>query len=129
MSPGAPNTYALNKVQQINLPNTFSGLVWAPVQHAVLRLGRHRRRVYVYKRDRSQFVPDAPFILLGHNSDQTQPFPKYDAGCEVRHAEALPPAVTGAVVAGLDIMPAKTLVAASLDARPRRASTADAPKC
>jgi len=68
------------KKQQINIPNTYNGMVWAPDgQHFYVSAGIDDR-IYVYKSNGTQFVPDAPFILLGHNSNQTAPFPSYDGG-------------------------------------------------
>jgi uncharacterized protein GlcG (DUF336 family) len=65
-------------------------------------------------------MPDAPFILLGHNSNQNAPFPNYD-GSILKGTKAAQ-AVTfgggslivgGAVVAGLGVSrDGKTLVAA-----------------
>ncbi len=68
------------KKQQINIPNTYNGLVWAPDGQRFYVSGGIDDRIYVYKSSGTQFVPDAPFILLGHNSNQTAPFPKYDGG-------------------------------------------------
>lgn len=70
----------LVRKQQINIPNTYNGLTWVPDgKHFYVSAGIDDR-VYVYKLNGSQYVPDAPFILLGHNSNQTAPFPKYDGG-------------------------------------------------
>ena len=68
------------KKQQINIPNTYNGLVWAPDGQRFYVSAGIDDRIYVYKSSDTQFVPDAPFILLGHNSNQTEPLPKYDGG-------------------------------------------------
>ena len=66
------------KQQQISLPNTFSGLTWAPDGSRFYVSAGDDDRIYVYKLTGGQYVPDAPFILLGHNSNQTAPIPNYD---------------------------------------------------
>jgi hypothetical protein len=76
--------YAVNsngtvtKQQQFNVPSTYSGLAWAPDGARFYVSGGQDDRVYVYRSNGSQFVPDAPFVLLGHNSNQNAPFPNYD---------------------------------------------------
>jgi YVTN family beta-propeller protein len=94
-------TGALIKKQQINIPNTYNGLVWAPDGTRFYVSAGIDDRVLVYKNVSGQFVPDAPFILLGHNSNQTAPQPTYDGGLLKGTPAAL--AGTGAVAAGLDI--------------------------
>ncbi len=74
------NSGKLVKRQQINIPNTFNGLTWAPSGDRFYVSGGIDDRVYAYKLQGNQYVPDAPFILLGHNSSQTAPFPEYDGG-------------------------------------------------
>jgi YVTN family beta-propeller protein len=104
------------KKQQINIPNTYNGLVWVPDGKRFFASGGIDDRVYAYRLDGGQYVPDAPFILLGHNSDQTAPFPKYDGGLlkDTPAGKLFPALATGAVVAGLDVSKdGKTLVAAN----------------
>ncbi len=104
----------LVKQQQINVPNTFSGLVWAPDGQGFYVSGGIDDRVYVYHRNGNTFEPAAPFILLGHNSKQTDPLPAYDGGLLKGTPAEL--AATGAVVAGIDVSrDGKTLVAANLE--------------
>jgi len=113
----------VTKRQQINIPSTYSGLVWAPDSTQFFVSGGQDDRVYVYRSNGSEFVPDAPFILLGHNSNPSAPFPKYD-GSILKGTKAAQ-AVTfngrslivgGAVVAGLAISrDGKTLVAANFE--------------
>ncbi|OLP16397.1 hypothetical protein BST81_21235 [Leptolyngbya sp. 'hensonii'] len=104
----------LVKQQQINLPNTFAGMVWAPDGQKFYVSGGIDDRVYVYRRNGNTFVPDAPFILLGHNSNQTAPLPSYDGGLLKETPAAI--ASTGAVVAGLDVSrDGKTLVVANFE--------------
>jgi YVTN family beta-propeller protein len=105
------------KVQQINLPNTYNGIVWAPDGQKFYVSGGIDDRIYVYTFNGTEFVPDAPFILLGHNTDQTLPFPKYDGGL-LKNTPADTASngevVTGAAVAGLAIsQDGNTLVAAN----------------
>ncbi|MBN3922864.1 beta-propeller fold lactonase family protein [Nostoc sp. NMS4] len=104
----------LVKKQQINIPNTYNGLAWAKDSSRFFVSGGIDDRVYVYASNGSQYVPDAPFILLGHNSDQTAPFPKYDGGLlKNTPAKAVG---TGAVVAGIAVsQDGKTLVAANFE--------------
>ncbi len=106
---------ALVKKQQINIPNTYNGLTWAPDGKRFYVSAGIDDRVYVYKLgDGGQFVPDAPFILLGHNTDQTAPLPKYDGGLLKGTTADL--AKTGAVTAGVAISKdGKTLVAANFE--------------
>ncbi|MBD2447790.1 beta-propeller fold lactonase family protein [Nostoc sp. FACHB-152] len=104
----------LVKRQQINIPNTYNGLAWAKDGSRFYVSGGIDDRVYVYTANGSQFVPDAPFILLGHNPNQTAPFPTYNGGLlKDTPANA---AATGAVVAGLAVsQDGNTLVAANFE--------------
>ncbi|KAB8315812.1 beta-propeller fold lactonase family protein [Tolypothrix campylonemoides VB511288] len=108
----------LVKKQQINIPNTYNGLTWAPDGQRFYVSAGIDDRIYVYKNDGSQYVPDAPFILLGHNTDQTAPFPKYDGGLlkdsPAQAAARSNQIATGATVAGIAVSKdGKTLVAAN----------------
>jgi YVTN family beta-propeller protein len=121
--------YALNadgtvtKLQQITIPSTYSGLAWAPDGTRFYISGGQDDRIYIYRNNGTQFVADAPFILLGHNSNQNAPFPNYD-GSILKGTKAAK-AVTfggsslivgGAVVAGMDLSKdGKTLVAANFE--------------
>ncbi|WGV28188.1 bifunctional YncE family protein/alkaline phosphatase family protein [Halotia branconii] len=104
----------LTKKQQINIPNTYNGLAWAKDGRRFYVSGGIDDRVYIYASKGNQYLPDAPFILLGHNSDQTAPFPSYDGGLlKDTPAET---AATGAVVAGLAVSKdGKTLIAANFE--------------
>lgn len=114
---------SITKRQQINVPSTYSGLAWAPDCTRFYVSGGQDDRVYIYKSNGAQFVPDTPFILLGHNSNATAPFPNYD-GSILKGTKAAQ-AVTfgggslivgGAVVAGLAVSrDGKTLVAANFE--------------
>jgi YVTN family beta-propeller protein len=106
------------KQQQISIPDTFSGLTWAPDGLRFYISGGDDDRVYVYKQSGGQYVPDAPFILLGHNSNQTAPIPHYDGSLlkGTRAAAAAPALVRGAVVAGIAVSrDGKTLAAANFE--------------
>ncbi|QLE39909.1 hypothetical protein FD723_05065 [Nostoc sp. C052] len=104
----------LVKRQQINIPNTYNGLAWAKDGSRFFVSGGIDDRVYVYASNGSQYIPDAPFILLGHNSNQTDPFPKYDGGLlKDTPAKAV---ATGAVVAGIAVSKdGNTLVTANFE--------------
>ena len=108
------STDKLVKKQQINIPNTFNGIAWAPDGLRFYVSGGIDDRIYVYSFKGTEFVPEAPFILLGHNSNQTAPVPDYDGGLlKGTPAEIIS---TGAVVAGLDVSKdGKTLVAANFE--------------
>jgi YVTN family beta-propeller protein len=108
------------KKQQITLPNTFHGIAWAPGGERFYVSGGIDDRIYVFRREVDkprqvdQFVPDAPFILLGHNSNQQAPLPNYDGG--LLKGTAADRIKTGAVVAGLDVSKdGNTLVATNLE--------------
>jgi YVTN family beta-propeller protein len=106
------------KLQQINIPDTYSGLTWAPDGSRFYISGGDDDRVYVYKASGSQYVPDTPFILLGHNSNETAPIPNYDGSLlkGTKAAAATSALVRGAVVAGIAVSrDGKTLVAANFE--------------
>ncbi|OLP16398.1 hypothetical protein BST81_21245 [Leptolyngbya sp. 'hensonii'] len=109
----------LVKQQQINIPNTYNGIAWAPDGKRFYVSGGIDDRIYVYRQEGNTFVPDAPFILLGHNSNQTAPFPAYDGGLlngTPADTASGGLVVTGAAVAGLDVSKdGKTLVAANFE--------------
>lgn len=106
--------YELDKVQQISIPNTFSGLVWDPTGEKFYVSGGIDDRILVFERDGDEFVPSAPFILLGHNTNETAPTPNYDGG--LLKGTPAASAATGAVVAGLAVSEdGKTLVAANFE--------------
>ncbi len=104
----------LVKRQQLNIPNTYNGLAWAKDGTRFYVSGGIDDRVYVYALNGSNYVPEAPFILLGHNSNPTAPFPSYDGGLlKDTPAKAV---TTGAVVAGLAVSKdGNTLVAANFE--------------
>jgi YVTN family beta-propeller protein len=114
---------SVTKRQQINIPSTYSGLAWAPDGTRFYVSGGQDDRVYIYKLSGSLFVPDAPFILLGHNSNQNAPLPKYDGsllkGTKAAQAVTIGGRsliVGGAVVSGLALSrDGKTLVAANFE--------------
>ena len=106
------------KVQQITVPDTYSGLAWSPDGTRFYVSGGDDDRVYVYKSNGAQFAPDPPFILLGHNSHSNLPIPRYDGSLlkGTRAAAAAPALVRGAVVAGVAVSgDGKTLVAANFE--------------
>ncbi len=74
--------------QLINIPDTYHGLVWDPSGTRFYVAGGIDDRVYVYKASTTgpsattTFVPDAPFVLLGHNlpANSNVPIPEYPTG-------------------------------------------------
>src|SRR5262245_24909468 len=120
---GVNSDGTVEKQQQINVPSTYSGLAWDPDGTRFYVSGGQDDRVYVYRSNGSQFIPDVPFILLGHNSNQTAPFPNYDGailkGTKAAQAVTFSGSsliVGGAVVAGMALSrDGKTLVAANFE--------------
>jgi YVTN family beta-propeller protein len=117
------NDGSVTKLQQINIPSTYSGLAWAPDGSRFYVSGGQDDRIYVYKSSGGQFVPDAPFILLGHNSNANAPSPNYD-GSILKGTKAAQVVtfggtsliVGGAVVAGFGLSrDGNTLVAANFE--------------
>ncbi len=70
----------LVKKQMINIPSAYAGIAWSPNGKRFYVSGGQDDRVYIYKNDSGKWIPDAPFILLGHNSNNTAPKPDYDGG-------------------------------------------------
>jgi len=111
----------VTKQQQINIPSTYSGLVWAPDGTRFYISGGQDDRIYAYKLSGAEYVPDTPFYILGHNSNGSAPFPRYDGSIlkDTKAAQAVTfngtsLIVNGAVVSGLAISKdGKTLVAAN----------------
>ncbi|MBD6614388.1 beta-propeller fold lactonase family protein [Komarekiella sp. 'clone 1'] len=104
----------LVKRQQLNIPNTYNGLAWAKDGKRFYVSGGIDDRVYIYALNGDKYLPEAPFILLGHNSNQNAPFPDYDGGL-LKDTPAKNVA-TGAVVAGLAVSKdGNTLVAANFE--------------
>ncbi len=109
------------KRQQIPIPDTFEGLVWDPSGERFFVSGGIDDRVLVFKADATQplasrYQPDAPFIILNHNSKDSEPIPNYDGGllANTPAGRAAPLLVTGAIAGGLDISrDGKTLVVAN----------------
>ncbi|HTV75310.1 MAG TPA: beta-propeller fold lactonase family protein [Candidatus Acidoferrales bacterium] len=92
------------KLQQINIPDTYDGLAWDPNGGRFYVSGGGDDRIYAFKLSNDQYVPDAPFILLDHNSNQTAPFPNHDGGLlknTAANAAAGGALATGAVVANI----------------------------
>ncbi len=68
------------KLQQLLLPNAYDGLAWDPGGRKFYVSGGQDDRICIYKRGPSGFIPDAPFAVLGHNSNDELPEPTYDGG-------------------------------------------------
>ena len=107
------------KLEQIDIPNTYAGLVWDPSGKRFYVSGGIDDRVYVFKATGGAFVADAPFLILGHNTNGTAPFPNYDGGIlngTPAAAKSGGKLQTGAVVAGIGVSAdGKTLVAANFE--------------
>jgi YVTN family beta-propeller protein len=109
---------SVTKQQQLTLPSTYSGLVWGPDATRFYVSGGANDRVYVYRRSGDAFAPEAPFILLGHNSNQTAPESRPDGNIfkGTRAAAVVPQILASAVVAGLAVSrDGRTLVAANFE--------------
>ncbi|MFZ1123899.1 MAG: alkaline phosphatase family protein [Candidatus Baltobacteraceae bacterium] len=89
------------KLQQINIPDTYVGLVWDPSGARFYVSGGGDDRVYAFKKAGGSYVADAPFVLLGHDSNQTAPLPAPDGG--ILKGTAAAKLATGALAAGLGI--------------------------
>lgn len=111
------------KLQQIPIDDTFDGLAWDPTADRFYVSGGIDDRVLVYKAQTAgtaskTYVPDAPFVVLNHNSLDTLPIPKYNGGIlkNTPAAKAAPALRTGAVLAGFDVSKdGKTMVAANFE--------------
>jgi YVTN family beta-propeller protein len=75
------------QTELINIPNTYHGLLWDPSGQRFYVAGGIDDRVLIYKENETTgssaaafFVPDAPFVRLGHNTPENAPFPNYYGG-------------------------------------------------
>jgi YVTN family beta-propeller protein len=68
------------KLQQIQVPNAYDGLAWDPSGQRFYFSGGLDDRIYIYKRGATGWIPDAPFVVLNHDSNDTAPQPTYDGG-------------------------------------------------
>ena len=107
-------------VQRIPITDTYNGLAWDPHGGRFYVSGGIDDRILVYKLDHAtdQYSPDAPFIVLGHNSNDAAAIPKYDGGIlkKTPAGRAIPALVTGAVAAGFDLSrDGKTIVVANFE--------------
>jgi DNA-binding beta-propeller fold protein YncE len=118
------------KRQMIELPDSFNGIVWDPSGQRFYVSGGIDDRILIYKNSGAPstgapniaYVPDAPFIVLGHNPNDSLPVPTYK-GSSLAYTPlaAAFPAFAGsktgalaATVAGIDISrDGKTIVAAN----------------
>ncbi len=107
------------KLQQIPIPDTFEGLAWDPSGTRFFVSGGIDDRVLIFKNSNSKpvsYVPDAPFVILNHNSNDSLPIPSYNGGllAGTVAGKAVPQLVTGAIAGGIDISKdGKTLVVAN----------------
>jgi YVTN family beta-propeller protein len=74
------------KKQQINIPNTYAGLLWDPSGTRFYVAGGIDDRVEIFKNANTgasadgSYVPDAPFVLLNHNQPADVPVQEYPTG-------------------------------------------------
>lgn len=109
---------SLQFVQHIAIPDAFVGLAWAPDGQRFYVSGGIDDRIVVYARQGDAFALDSPAIILGHNSDDSAPLPKYDGGINAHTpAGVRDPDGLGftAVAAGLSMSPdGRELVVANM---------------
>ena len=102
VSTGTPH-----KIQQIAIPDTFEGLAFDPTNSKRFFVsGGIDDRILVFRNYAgTYYTPEAPYIVLGHNSNDTKPIPSYDGGLLAGTAagRAQPQLVTGAIAGGLDM--------------------------
>ena len=106
------------KIQQIAIPNTFEGLAWDPHdgRRFFVSAGIDDRILVYFNGDGKTYAPQAPYIILGHNSNDTKPIPNYDGGllAGTPAGKAAPKLVTGAIAGGFDLSrDGKTMVVAN----------------
>ncbi|MGA2003914.1 MAG: bifunctional YncE family protein/alkaline phosphatase family protein [Terriglobales bacterium] len=72
--------------QQINIPNTYHGLIWDPSGTKFYVAGGIDDRVEIYMNANTgasadgNYVPNAPFVLLGHDQPEDVPIQQYPTG-------------------------------------------------
>jgi YVTN family beta-propeller protein len=69
---------ALNKQQQIQLPNAYDGLAWDPSGTRFYVSGGQDDRVYIFKATSAGWKIDAPLPVLGHNTIDAAAGPGFD---------------------------------------------------
>ena len=112
---------AAQQVQRIPIPDTFEGLAWDPNGSRFFVSGGIDDRILIFKANEtvsvgSRYQPDAPFVILGHNSNDTAPIPSYNGGllANTPAGREVPQLVTGAIAGGIDTSrDGKTLVVAN----------------
>jgi YVTN family beta-propeller protein len=117
------STGTAKAIDKIPINDTFDGLAWDPSGARFYVSGGVDDRVLVYKEKPPgtygpKYIPDAPVVVLGHNSADKLPIPLYNGG-ELKNTiagKAAPALVTGAVLAGFDVSKdGKTMVAANFE--------------
>jgi len=75
------------RTQMINIPNTYHGLLWDPSGRRFYVAGGIDDRIFIYKSSTTAtpsaattYVPDAPFVLLGHNTPADVPIQEFPTG-------------------------------------------------
>src|SRR5271155_1109732 len=74
------------KKQQINIPNTYHGLLWDPSGSRFYVAGGIDDRIFVYKGSAAgasadaTYAPDAPFVLLNHDQPADVPLQEFPTG-------------------------------------------------
>jgi DNA-binding beta-propeller fold protein YncE len=109
------------KVQEIPIPNTYEGLVWDPSGNGFYVSGGVDDRILVFwsvpsNPLSSRYQPNGPFVVLNHNSNDSNPIPNHDGGllAHTIAGQAVPALVTGAIAGGMDVSKdGKTMVVAN----------------
>ncbi len=107
--------------QRIPIPDTFEGLAWDPSGSRFFVSGGIDDRILIFKEHpgagaSALYQPDAPFVILNHNSNDTAPIPSYNGGllAGTLAGREVPQLVTGAIAGGLDLSrDGKTMVVAN----------------
>jgi YVTN family beta-propeller protein len=66
--------------QALPIPSSFAGIAWDPSGSRFFASGGQDDRVYAYVSTNGKWVPEPPFPVLNHNSNDSAPKPKYDGG-------------------------------------------------
>jgi len=69
--------------QRIALTSAYQGIAWNPEGTRFYVSGGKDDRVYIYKQSARGWLPDAPFVILNHDSNGTNTVPSFDAGAQV----------------------------------------------
>ncbi|GAC1527159.1 MAG: hypothetical protein NVS2B8_13330 [Vulcanimicrobiaceae bacterium] len=106
------------KLQQLSIPNTYSGIAWAPDGSGFYVSGGIDDRILAFAKTAATagaYAIKAPALVLGHNGNDDQPIPAYDGGI-LKGTPAGAKFGTGAVAAQLATSrDGKTLAVANME--------------